>query len=254
MLAIEPPAGEMVDGLRNLDDGYIPPIFIENGGERAPRREADRPPPGVDRVDPPAHRGRIFAGLSSGAALAGAAKTAAAIESGTIVVVSADGGWKYLSTGAWTDDLDVVGERASRSPTSDRPPAVDNHRGHRRKPDHRGRALRSSCTAVRRELARPRWCRVSGYLVRVGRDRRADLDAGPGTFAHLQQCVDPATVDAVIISHHHPDHWTDLYALATHAQYALGRRDVPVYAPARLAEQAGLADCAGPPVASGDPR
>jgi cysteine synthase B len=54
----------------------------------------------------------IFAGLSSGAALAGAAKTAASIDSGTIVVVSADGGWKYLSTGAWTDDLDVVEQRA----------------------------------------------------------------------------------------------------------------------------------------------
>ena len=56
----------------------------------------------------------IFAGLSSGAALAGAAKTAASVESGTIVVVSADGGWKYLSTGAWTGDLDEVAERASR--------------------------------------------------------------------------------------------------------------------------------------------
>ncbi|MGH3577810.1 MAG: cysteine synthase B, partial [Mycobacterium sp.] len=56
----------------------------------------------------------IFAGISSGAALAGAAKAAAAIDSGTIVVVSADGGWKYLSTGAWTDDLDLVEERAKQ--------------------------------------------------------------------------------------------------------------------------------------------
>ncbi len=81
----------------------------------------------------------------------------------------------------------------------------------------------------------------SGYLV-VSGGTTVLLDAGPGTFAHLQQCVDPATVDAVILSHHHPDHWTDLHALATHAHYALGRRDVPVYAPAGLAEQAGLAD------------
>jgi hypothetical protein len=35
-----------------------------------------------------------------------------ALDGGTIVVVAADGGWKYLSTGAWTDDLDVVEERA----------------------------------------------------------------------------------------------------------------------------------------------
>jgi [CysO sulfur-carrier protein]-thiocarboxylate-dependent cysteine synthase len=54
----------------------------------------------------------IFAGISSGAALAGAAKTATRLDEGTIVVVAADAGWKYLSTQAWTDDLDVVEERA----------------------------------------------------------------------------------------------------------------------------------------------
>ncbi len=48
----------------------------------------------------------VFAGLSSGAALAGAAKVAAEIDSGTIVFIVCDGGWKYLSTGAYTDDLD----------------------------------------------------------------------------------------------------------------------------------------------------
>jgi hypothetical protein len=47
--------------------------------------------------------------------MAGAAKCAQAIDSGVIVVVSADGGWKYLSTGAWTDDIDVVVERARKT-------------------------------------------------------------------------------------------------------------------------------------------
>ena len=56
----------------------------------------------------------MFAGISSGAALAGAIKCANAIEQGTIVFICNDGGWKYLSTGAWTDDLDVVVERAKR--------------------------------------------------------------------------------------------------------------------------------------------
>ena len=50
----------------------------------------------------------IFAGISSGAALAGAAKAPAQIDRGNVVVMCADGGWKYLSTGAWTDDLDVA--------------------------------------------------------------------------------------------------------------------------------------------------
>ena len=48
----------------------------------------------------------------SRAAMAGAAKCAASIDDGVIVFVSADGGWKYLSSGAWTDDVDVVTERA----------------------------------------------------------------------------------------------------------------------------------------------
>ena len=46
--------------------------------------------------------------------MAGAAKCAQAIEAGVIVGVSADGGWKYLSTGAWTGDIDEVVERARK--------------------------------------------------------------------------------------------------------------------------------------------
>ena len=56
----------------------------------------------------------VFAGISSGAAMAAAAKCAKLIDEGVIVVVVADGGWKYLSTGAWTDDIDVVTERAKK--------------------------------------------------------------------------------------------------------------------------------------------
>jgi cysteine synthase B len=47
--------------------------------------------------------------------MAGAANCAQTIATGVIVVVSADGGWKYLSTGAWTDDIDVVVERARKT-------------------------------------------------------------------------------------------------------------------------------------------
>ena len=101
---MEPPAGEMVDGLRNLDDGYIPPIFTELGGaELLDRKTMVGPRQSVEWTRRLAEVG-VFAGISSGAAMAGAAKCAQAIESGVIVVVSADGGWKYLSTGAWTDD------------------------------------------------------------------------------------------------------------------------------------------------------
>jgi cysteine synthase B len=57
----------------------------------------------------------LFAGLSSGAVMAGAFKCARTIEDGTtatIVTMIADDGWKYLSTGAWSDDIDDVVERA----------------------------------------------------------------------------------------------------------------------------------------------
>ncbi|MGH9079338.1 MAG: PLP-dependent cysteine synthase family protein [Acidimicrobiales bacterium] len=112
--AIEPPAGELVDGLRNLDDGYIPPLFVEGGGAGLlDGRRIVRPRESIEWTRRLTEVG-IFAGLSSGAALAGAARTARSLDAGVMVVVSADGGWKYLSTGAWTDDLDVVEERARR--------------------------------------------------------------------------------------------------------------------------------------------
>jgi len=113
--AVEPPSGETVDGLRNLDDGYIPPIFEELGGaELLDRKTVVRPLESIEWTRRLTDVG-IFAGISTGAAVAGAIKCASSLEPGveaSIVVVSADGGWKYLSTGAWTDDLDEVVERA----------------------------------------------------------------------------------------------------------------------------------------------
>ena len=110
--AVEPPAGEMVDGLRSLDDGYIPPIFIENNGhELLDRKTIISPRESIEWTRRLTDVG-IFSGISTGAALAGAARCASSLDQGVIVVVSADGGWKYLSTGAWTDDINVVAERA----------------------------------------------------------------------------------------------------------------------------------------------
>lgn len=82
---------------------------------------------------------------------------------------------------------------------------------------------------------------ASGYLIRSATACLL-VDVGPGTFANLQQVADPASVDAVVISHHHPDHWTDLYGLATHAQFVSGRTDIPVLAPQGMASRAHLED------------
>lgn len=110
--AVEPPAGELVDGLRSLEDGYIPPIFNDfNGLQLLDRKTVIGPRESIEWTKRLADSG-ILAGISSGSALAGAVRCASTIESGVIVIVSADGGWKYLSTGVWTEDIDVVAERA----------------------------------------------------------------------------------------------------------------------------------------------
>jgi cysteine synthase B len=112
--AIEPPAGELVDGLKNIDEGFVPEVFEENGGyELLDRRIIVRPRESIEWLRRYTEVG-IFAGISSGAILAGAAKCAKEIDEGVIVVIVCDGGWKYLSTGAWTDDLDDVEDRANR--------------------------------------------------------------------------------------------------------------------------------------------
>ncbi|HEY3942077.1 MAG TPA: cysteine synthase family protein [Acidimicrobiales bacterium] len=116
--AVEPPAGETVDGLRNLDDGYIPPIFENLGGAALlDRKTVVRPRESIEWTRRLTEVG-LFLGISSGAAFAGAVKCALQVPPGepaVIVVVSPDDGWKYLSTGAWTDDLDDVTERAKHT-------------------------------------------------------------------------------------------------------------------------------------------
>jgi [CysO sulfur-carrier protein]-thiocarboxylate-dependent cysteine synthase len=112
--AVEPPVGEMVDGLKNLDEGFIPPVFIDNNGfELLDRKKVVAPRESIEWTRRLRDVG-IFGGISSGAALAASAKCAAEIDEGVIVTVAADGGWKYLSTGAWTGDIDEVAERARK--------------------------------------------------------------------------------------------------------------------------------------------
>jgi cysteine synthase B len=113
--AVEPPSGEMVDGLRTLDDGFIPPIFTDLGGEKLlDRKTVVGPADSVAWTRRLADVG-IFAGLSTGAAVAGAVRCAAQISAGVIVVLSPDGGWKYLSADVWAGDLEAVVERARRN-------------------------------------------------------------------------------------------------------------------------------------------
>lgn len=113
--AVEPPSGEMVDGLRNLDDGYIPPIFTDNDGfELLDRKKVIGPRESIEWTRRLVGEAGVFAGISSGAIMAAAAKCADEIDEGAIVMIICDGGWKYLSTGAYAGDIDEVTERARK--------------------------------------------------------------------------------------------------------------------------------------------
>jgi cysteine synthase B len=115
IIAVEPPLGERVEGLRNLDEGYIPPLFDNwHGFDVLDRKRVVRPRESIEWTRRIVRECGIFAGISTGAALAGAAKVASEIEEGTIVFIVCDGGWKYLSTGAYTDDLDEAEARAEK--------------------------------------------------------------------------------------------------------------------------------------------
>lgn len=116
VIAIEPPLGERVEGLRNLDEGYVPPLFDDWNGQALLDRKGPRRAPreSLEWTRRLVQECAVFAGISSGAALAGAAKVASEIEEGVIVFIVCDGGWKYLSTGAYTDDLDAAEANAEK--------------------------------------------------------------------------------------------------------------------------------------------
>ncbi len=115
IVAVEPPLGERVEGLRNLEEGYVPPVFDNwHGFDILDRKRVVRPRESIEWTRRLVQECGVFAGISSGASLAGAAKVASEIDEGTIVFIVCDGGWKYLSTGAYTDDLDAAEANAEK--------------------------------------------------------------------------------------------------------------------------------------------
>ncbi len=103
IVAAEPLPGEGVQGLRSLDEGFVPPVLDESVLDDKYLVSNRDAVVGLRRLL--ADEG-IFAGLSCGAAIAVAVRVARDMERGTVVVLLADGGWKYLSADLWSRDLD----------------------------------------------------------------------------------------------------------------------------------------------------
>ncbi len=112
IVAAEPRYGELVYGLRNLDEGFVPELDDES---LVDARFSVGPRDAVRRVRELLELEGIFAGISTGAilhaALAQAARAVKAGERADIAFVVADGGWKYLSTGAYEGTVDEAEER-----------------------------------------------------------------------------------------------------------------------------------------------
>ena len=101
--AAEPLPGEKVQGLRSLEEGFIPEIFdpsVLDGKFLVGNAES------IEALRDLTEKEGIFAGVSAGGAIVTAQRVAARMTRGTIVVLIADGGWKYLSEDLWTRDID----------------------------------------------------------------------------------------------------------------------------------------------------
>jgi cysteine synthase len=101
VVAAEPEYGDLVYGLRNLDEGFVPPIFDERVLDRRIKVGSHD---ALDRTRQLAATEGLFAGISTGAVLHVALRVAEGLERADIVVLAPDGGWKYLSTGAYGAD------------------------------------------------------------------------------------------------------------------------------------------------------
>jgi cysteine synthase len=105
IVAAEPLPGESVQGLRSLEEGFVPEILdpsVLDAKYLVSNREA------VAALRDLVFKEGVFAGPSCGAVLVAAAREAKRMDAGTIVALLPDGGWKYLSAGTFERDLDEM--------------------------------------------------------------------------------------------------------------------------------------------------
>ncbi|HVM29279.1 MAG TPA: cysteine synthase family protein [Candidatus Limnocylindrales bacterium] len=103
IVAAEPMPGERVQGLRSLEEGFVPEVFdprVLDDKHLVTTEES------IDALRRLIALEGIFAGVSAGGVLAVALRVAHELQAGTIVALLADGGWKYLSEEVWTREID----------------------------------------------------------------------------------------------------------------------------------------------------
>ncbi|HTG48310.1 MAG TPA: pyridoxal-phosphate dependent enzyme [Actinomycetota bacterium] len=105
VIAAEPELGDLVYGLRSLEDGFVPPIFDPH---QIDRKFLVNSSDSLRATRELTAREGIFAGISSGAVIHVAQRIAQEVTEADIVCLLPDGGWKYLSTQAWAEDLTVA--------------------------------------------------------------------------------------------------------------------------------------------------
>ena len=109
IVAVAPEPEDFISGLRSLEEGFIPPILDINLLDSRMLVGSFEAFHTAKRL---LNEEGIFAGVSSGSVVYGAIRQAERMESGTIVCLLADGGWKYLSTSLWTKDYDQLREES----------------------------------------------------------------------------------------------------------------------------------------------
>jgi cysteine synthase len=107
VIAAEPHPGDGVQGLRSLDEGFIPPVLDSSVLDRKILVTSDDALLLTRKL---AEQEGVFAGISSGAVLHAAIRVARGLDHGDIVCLFADAGWKYLSLGVWTKSIEEAQE------------------------------------------------------------------------------------------------------------------------------------------------
>jgi cysteine synthase B len=105
VIAAEPELGDLVYGLRSLEEGFVPPIFDP---AQIDRKLLVNSSDSLRATRELTSREGIFAGISSGAVIHVGRRIAHEIDEGDVVCLLADGGWKYLSLDAWNDDVAIA--------------------------------------------------------------------------------------------------------------------------------------------------